>query len=172
MWTRNFMLPNRKIQKHIACPWLFFWKHTGQNLTEPTFHLAPAYLENSKVSVLAFELISSWQRGAKWPQWQYYLCGSFSEFRNGAFVHENRDERKVGHIVHHRTYRWTEPVLCAFTLSLDLVCMHCFFYPGQHFLNISSHAASEMLKFRRLNLGRHLTSDSWPSEAHMRVLRK
>lgn len=61
-----------------------------------------------------------------------------------------------------------EAVLGASPLPLDLVCMHCLFYPGPHFLNISLHAASEMLKFSWLNLGSHLTSNGWPSEAHTR----
>lgn len=54
-------------------------------------------------------------------------------------------ERKVGHSVHLRTYRWMEPVLWAFTLSVELVCMRRFFYPGPHFLNI-------LLPVRRLSL--------------------
>lgn len=89
-------------------------------------------------------------------------------------MHKNRHEaeRKVGQMVHRRTYRWMEAVLRASTLSLDLVCMRCFFYPGPHFLNISLQAAGEMLKFRRLNLGSHLTSDGWSSQAHMRDILK
>lgn len=76
-----------------------------------------------------------------------YLCGSFSEFRTGASVHENRHEaeRKVGHLIHHRTYRWTET---------------WFASAGPRFLNISLQGAREMLNFRGLNLGGHLTSDS------------
>lgn len=143
--------------------------HTSRTSLNPSFTWHQLIYRILRPACWRLELISSWQRRGKLPQWKYYLCGSFSEFRNGAFVHEKRHEAEgeVGHIVHHRTYRWMEPVPCAFPLSVDQVCMHCFFYPGPHFLNISLLAASEMLKFRRLNLGRHLTSDSWPSEAHV-----
>lgn len=47
---------------------------------------------------------------------------------------------------------------------VDLVCTHCFVCPGPYFLNISLRAASEMLKFRQLNLGCLLTVARWPSE--------
>lgn len=168
------MLPNRKTQKHVASPWLLFWKYTQ---AEPRWtHLSPgtSLLTEFWGQLVGFRTHFILTKRRKWPQWKYCLCASFSEFRNGAFACENRHEaeRKVGHIVHHRAYRWMEPVLWAFSLLVDLVFKHCFFYPGPHFLNISLQAASEMLKFRRLNLGRHLTCDSWPSEVRMRDVLK
>lgn len=98
----------------IYCVCDFYFEGIGeQNLPGPTFHLLPAFLQNFEDSLLVFEVISSPQREGKQD-----LCRSYSDLRNGAYVRENRHEEewKVGHILHHRTHRWMEPVPCAFTL--------------------------------------------------------
>lgn len=132
----------RESEKKTTCLRLLIWK----NLIEPNFHLAKAYLQNSEASALAFGLVSSRLGGEKKKTWVKIST-----------LHENtrEAERKVGHAVHHRTYRWMEPVLCAFALSVQLVCMRCFFYSEPHFLNIS-------LPVRRLNLDGWIRDVTWP----------
>lgn len=160
MATLNLIRMKNQIIKSVGG--FYFERTRDQNLPEPTFHLLPAYPQNTEGSLLVCEAISSPQRGGKLLSKN---CGFAKPFQMHAWKQTwRRMEKWVISFSTEPTGGWR----LSRALSLcwvDLVCTHCFVCPGPYFLNISLHAASEMLKFRQLNLGCHLTVARWPSEA-------
>lgn len=148
---------------NLVCSRLLFWKDTWSE--PPWTHLSPA------------ANLSTEYWGQFVGVWSYFIHTKRRKITSVKTVDFTKPFQTRAW---KQTWRGMEKWVISFTTEptggwrlsrvlllcrVDLVCTHCFVCPGPYFLNISLRTASEMLKFRQLNLGCHLTVARWPSEA-------